>query len=174
MFDSRQWSFIADMNYSGSITIYDVWSWFKWLYFYPGDGFVYFLVNKFPGIGQFFEITYSSYGGVLSGVVSFFVWIIIISWIVGMISEFETKSDNPKPAILKPSIPINMTPSQAADPNLKHPSPKIPTHKKNKVRMLDVKDNTLKGRFKREMIISDTIFLSIMTTVLVLLILATY
>ena len=124
MFYSRQWNFIADMNYSGSITIYDVWSWLKWLYFYPGDGFVYFLVNKFPGIGQFFEITYSSYGGVLSGVVSFFVWIIITSWILRMISEFKTTSVNPKPAKLKPSIPINVTPSQAADPNFKIPSPK--------------------------------------------------
>ncbi len=78
MYDPRQWAFVADMNFSGSITISDVWLWFKWLYFYSGDGFVYFLINEIPDIGHFFEITYSSYGGVLSGIVSFFVCSIVL------------------------------------------------------------------------------------------------
>ena len=86
MYDPRQWSFVTDMNYSGSVTISDVWLWFKWLYFYPGDGLVYFLVNGAPKIGQFLEITYSSYGGVLSGVVSFIVWIIALG-ILGAIQD---------------------------------------------------------------------------------------
>lgn len=76
MYDPRQWSFVADMNYSGSITISDVWLWFKWLYFYPGDGFIYFLINGVSDIGRFLEITYSDYGGMLSGVVSFIVWVV--------------------------------------------------------------------------------------------------
>lgn len=83
MYDSRQWSFVSDMNHSGSITISDVWLWFEWLYFYPGDGLIYFLMNKAPEIGQFFEITHSSYGGILSGIVSFVFWIFLL----GALSE---------------------------------------------------------------------------------------
>ena len=86
MNDPRQWSFMADMNYSGSITISDVWLWIKWLYFYPGDGFIYFLVNQAPDVGHFLEITYSSYGGVLSGIVSFVVWIIALA-ILGAMAD---------------------------------------------------------------------------------------
>jgi len=59
------------MNLDGSITISDVWLWIKWLYFYPGDGLVYFLFHKAPSIASFFEMTPSSYGGVFSGMVSF-------------------------------------------------------------------------------------------------------
>lgn len=86
MFDPRQWAFVADMNYSGAITISDVWMWFKWLFFYPGDGVVYFLLHGIPRLGQFLEINYDSYGGVLSGIISFFVWIcalIAFVWIFG-------------------------------------------------------------------------------------------
>ncbi len=89
MFDPRQWTFVADMNYSGSITISDVWLWFKWLYFYPGDGSVYFLVNVVPGFGQFLEITYNSYGGILSGIISFFGWIIFAFVIIETIKLFD-------------------------------------------------------------------------------------
>jgi len=76
-YDPRQWSFIADMNYSGNITISDVWLWFKWLYFLPGDGLLYFLIHKMTKIAEFFEITFDSYGGFLSGTVSLIVWVIV-------------------------------------------------------------------------------------------------
>lgn len=88
MYDPRQWSFVADMNHSGSITISDVWLWVKWLYFYPGDGFVYFLINKTPAIGNFFEFTYSSYGGVFSGIISFFIWFIALA-IIGLMQDAD-------------------------------------------------------------------------------------
>lgn len=117
MYNPRQWLFVADMNFSGAITIKDVWLWVKWLYFYPGDVFIYFLLNKVPGVGHFFEMTYSSYGGVLSGILSFFIWIIIALVIISAILSISTQ--DPKSVWLKPSIPINMTPSQAADPNFK-------------------------------------------------------
>lgn len=86
MYDFRQWSFVADMNYDGTVTISDIWLWFKWIYFYPGDGVVYFLVNKAPDIGRFLEMTYSSYGGLFSGVISFFVWLIALA-IIGIASD---------------------------------------------------------------------------------------
>lgn len=86
MYDPRQWSFVADMNYSGSVTISDIWLWFKWIYFYPGDGAVYFFVNKAPDIGRFLEMTYSDYGGLFSGVISFFLWLIALA-VIGMASD---------------------------------------------------------------------------------------
>ena len=48
---------------------------------------VYFLVNMIPDVGQFLEITCSSYGGVLSGSVSIFVWFIIYVVILGAMSN---------------------------------------------------------------------------------------
>lgn len=62
------------MNHSGSITISDVWLWFKWLFFYPGDGVVYLLVNQLPEVAKFLEIGQDNYGGILSGIISFLVW----------------------------------------------------------------------------------------------------
>jgi hypothetical protein len=87
MHGQREWVFMADMNYSGSITISDVWLWVKWLYFYPGDGFVYFLLNAAPDLGHFFEITYSSYGGVLSGAFSFFFWFVALIFALVILGE---------------------------------------------------------------------------------------
>ncbi|MBW6393263.1 hypothetical protein [Billgrantia antri] len=78
MNDVRQWVFVADMNYSDSVTISDVWLWVKWLYFYPGDAIIYYIVNFFTGIANFFEISNGDYGGVLSGVISFFAWVIVL------------------------------------------------------------------------------------------------
>lgn len=79
MYDFRQWKFAADMNQSGSITISDIWLWFQWLYFYPGDGVVYFLIYKASSIGAFLEMTPDSYGGVFSGIISFVVWCLVLT-----------------------------------------------------------------------------------------------
>jgi len=68
---------MADMNHSGSVTISDVWLWFKWLYFYPGDGFIYVMVSGLPSVANFFEITYGDHGGTLSKIISFLFWMII-------------------------------------------------------------------------------------------------
>jgi len=78
MYD-RQWAFVADMNYSGAVTISDVWLWFKWLYFYPGDGLLYSIINGAPPIATFFEITFNSYSGFFSGFVSFFCWLFVLA-----------------------------------------------------------------------------------------------
>ena len=87
MIDPRQWTFVADMNANGSVTISDVWLWVKWLYFYPGDGLVYFFVNEVPKIGQFFEITYNSYNGVFSGIISFLFWFFTYGKIESMLDD---------------------------------------------------------------------------------------
>jgi len=85
MFDPRQWSFVADMNYSGTVTISDVWIWVKWLFFYPGDLFIKILVDGFQSISQFFEITYASYGGFFSGIISFIIWYALLAVFVSLI-----------------------------------------------------------------------------------------
>jgi hypothetical protein len=74
----RIWQFAADMNGDGVVTISDVWLWFKWLYFYPGDGLLYFLVRGAESIAKFFEVTPDSFGGAFSGVASFFAWLIVL------------------------------------------------------------------------------------------------
>ena len=78
MYYMRQWTFVSDMNYDGAITISDIWLWVKWLYFYPGDGFFYVLLHKMIDIANFLEITYSDYGGLLSGIISFYFWIFFV------------------------------------------------------------------------------------------------
>jgi hypothetical protein len=70
----RQWDFVADMNHDGLITISDVGLWFKWLYFYPGDGLI--AIIGPTALGQFLELNTGSFGGFGSGVMSFFGWII--------------------------------------------------------------------------------------------------
>lgn len=73
----RQWSFVADMNGSGSVTISDAVLWFKWFYFYPGDLIMYGLMQHFPSVAIFLEINPDSYGGLISGLISlaFFVFL---------------------------------------------------------------------------------------------------
>ncbi len=75
MDNSRQWSFEADMNYDGVITISDTWLWLKWLFSYPGDFVLYLMINKTPNVATFLEVTTNSYGGALSTIISLFFWI---------------------------------------------------------------------------------------------------
>lgn len=82
----RQWSFIADINYSGSVTISDVFLWLKWLYCYPGDLCLLALMKWFPGVANFLEISALSYGETLSSVLSAIIWVIGIG-IVSIISR---------------------------------------------------------------------------------------
>lgn len=77
-YELRLWSFVADMNRDGAITISDVWMWFKWLYFYPGDGVFYTLMSGAPKVAEFFELSAANFGGVASGVISFFMWLIVM------------------------------------------------------------------------------------------------
>lgn len=69
----RLWSFQADMNWDGVVTISDIWLWFKWLYFYPGDGLLHIIIS-WPSVATFFELSVNDFGGGFSGVISFIVW----------------------------------------------------------------------------------------------------
>ena len=90
----RMWKFVADMNYDGSITISDVWLWFKWLYFYPGDGLIYLLIYISPKIAHFFELTDESYGGILSFILSFFVWFFSFLFLIFNYFRYDPREES--------------------------------------------------------------------------------
>lgn len=70
---AQRLTFAMDQNLDGMITISDVWLWFKWLYFLPGDVLIATLVGTPEG--AFFEVSSSSLMGTTSGVVSGFAWL---------------------------------------------------------------------------------------------------
>ena len=92
----RMWNFVADMNYDGQISISDIWLWFKWFYFYPGDWIIKFLINNIPSVANFLKISYEDYGGFLSGVVSLVTFFLIISgiWKAFFESKGRTEYDS--------------------------------------------------------------------------------
>lgn len=88
----RLWGFVADMNFDGVITITDVWLWFKWLYFIPGDAVV-SIVGPL-GLGRFLEMTPdASLGGLGSGVMSFLAWTFLITILVAVYNEGTVKDN---------------------------------------------------------------------------------
>lgn len=74
----RQWKFVADMNRSGTVTVSDVWIWIEWLYFWPGDGLIYLVITKAPGLAKFFELSAGKFSGLLSLFLSFGLWIVAV------------------------------------------------------------------------------------------------
>lgn len=85
--DYRLWSFVADMNGDEAVSISDVWLWFKWLYFMPGD-----LVVAMIGptaLGRFLELTTFSYGNAGSGVLSFILWMLVLGTAHTILNESQ-------------------------------------------------------------------------------------
>ncbi len=70
---SRIWSFTADMNFDGLVTISDIGLWVNWIFTYPGDWVILKLSHN--SIGRFFEFSTADYGGFLSFWISIFVFI---------------------------------------------------------------------------------------------------
>lgn len=79
--EGRQWAFKSDMNGDGIYTIRDVWAIAVWLFFYPGDLLIYFLLhhmewlaNMLRGASEFLEVSAIGYGGIVSFLVSLVAW----------------------------------------------------------------------------------------------------
>jgi hypothetical protein len=70
----RQWNFVADMNFDGLINATDVWLWLKWLFFYPGDFIMQYMLKHAPLLAKGLEVTLESFGGAGSGVLSLWVF----------------------------------------------------------------------------------------------------
>ncbi|MGF1757163.1 hypothetical protein L4D76_04270 [Photobacterium sagamiensis] len=70
----RDWSFVADMNFSGSVTVTDVGLWVQWLFFYPGDIAINIMTNFIPQVSDLLGINQGVYGGLISFILSCFLW----------------------------------------------------------------------------------------------------
>jgi hypothetical protein len=90
----RQWSFVADMNSEGIITVSDVWLWVKWLFFYPGDLLLQVIVNYAPALATFLELAPSSFGGWGSGTISFFAWLVLLL-AIGIAENYAPRRSRP-------------------------------------------------------------------------------
>ena len=73
--EAGRWFIAPDMNCDGLVTISDVGLWLEWVFFLPGDGLIWFLMQLEP-IATFLEMTSESYGGWGSGLISGAVWLI--------------------------------------------------------------------------------------------------
>jgi len=85
--DYRAWAFAADMNADGAVTITDVWLWFKWLYFMPGDVVIAWIGPS--SLGRFLEITTSSFGDTGSGVTSLILWMFAWGGVITVQEQFR-------------------------------------------------------------------------------------
>ena len=82
---NRLWTFQADMNGDGAVTVSDIWLWLKWLWFYPGD---WILLQFGPTkIGKFFELSPQDYGGRLSGFITFALVAFFVYMLVEVVSR---------------------------------------------------------------------------------------
>jgi hypothetical protein len=79
--DPRLWNFVADMNGDGAVTLWDLPLWRDWLFYYPGDLLIAFVLRYLPTWAVFLEWNASAYGGTFSGVMSFLFWpTIVVVW----------------------------------------------------------------------------------------------
>ena len=78
----KPWKFNWDSNQDNLFTISDIFDWLQQLYFLPGDTFLYFIINIFPTLAQFFEISVIWHHGFFSGFVSFVFWLFFVLVIV--------------------------------------------------------------------------------------------
>lgn len=74
---------VADLTGDGAFTISDVWAWFKWIYFAPGDLASILLLDT--GLGNFLEMSVDTLSGLGSGVFSLFFWLLMFAFYAGAI-----------------------------------------------------------------------------------------
>ena len=82
-----RWRFVMDMNGDGSVTFTDVWKLLGWVFHLPGDAVLALVLNNAPGPTRYLELSVGQYGGLLTGVISFAVWSIILILIVLSIDD---------------------------------------------------------------------------------------
>jgi len=88
----KPWQFRLDINYDGSFTISDVWILLAQLFYLPGDLIIYQIINFAPSAATFMELSYHDYHGILSGIVSFFSWILAISIVIALCIDYSNSN----------------------------------------------------------------------------------
>lgn len=78
------------MTGDGKITISDVWEWFLFGWFAPGDGLSFAVMKYAPALATFFEITPASYGGWISGGVSLVFWFVALFYLGSIVDKSYT------------------------------------------------------------------------------------
>jgi hypothetical protein len=92
----RHWNFVADMNGDGRESIRDLWRYFHWAFFYPGDWIIHYLTGT--TFGRYWELSPSDYGGVLSALLSF---VAILTPIAGVAGFFTRNAHSGGHSIVK-------------------------------------------------------------------------
>lgn len=78
----RRWDFHADMTGDGFVTISDVGEWLGWLFLFPGDCIIWFIMDWKPQLAGFFEMSEASYGNWFSIVMSLIAWGALINILI--------------------------------------------------------------------------------------------
>ena len=92
----RHWNFVTDMNGDGRESIRDLWRYFHWAFFYPGDWIIQYLANT--TFGKYWELSSSDYGGLLSALLSF---VVIFTPIAGVAEFLVRKTPSGEYSIIK-------------------------------------------------------------------------
>ena len=79
-----RWDWNNDVNGDGKVTISDVGGWLSWVFFWPGDWIIELVIENASSLADFFELTDDPFKGVLSGILSGFIWFLgLLIWGVG-------------------------------------------------------------------------------------------
>lgn len=79
----------ADRNGDTQVTLADVPGSLVALFFLPGDAALYAVINHAPWLARFVDIGPGDYGGLLSGVISFCVWALVLIAIAMFIEKLR-------------------------------------------------------------------------------------
>jgi len=88
----RHWDFVSDMNGDGRESIRDLWLYFHWSFFYPGDWVIKYLSDF--SFGRYWELSANDYGGFLSSLISFIVIFSPLSVIIWLFFRNSLPGEN--------------------------------------------------------------------------------
>jgi len=78
--------FRLDQNLDESVTITDIWLLAGKIFHAPGDAVIVIFLDHVTKVATFFELSNDSFGGFISGVISFLVWVFLfVIWIIVML-----------------------------------------------------------------------------------------
>ena len=92
--EEGRWFLEKDMNCDYLFTISDVFMWVEWVFFLPGDGLLWAVMQS-ERAAIFLELSPNFYGGWISGILSGFGWFsAFILWVVIMVALEPSQDSN--------------------------------------------------------------------------------